>query len=232
MEFSNKAIFVLLGVLLLGSGLVMAIPAPAQVGTQTFLTRWEAGPADTVTTEGGNISVQGITAGNTLTEKWAGFFGNLTAGGVILADNDSGNSLYEWSGSIDGSVVCLTSGTTFDWANAQAGTGANVDAQWGFTATDIDSGTNTVGTGGCNVYFIGPGTINGNVINHAAGSFDTCVLGESNVSSKDDMAFCVNADDSGTSYTGAAANYELMVPTSEGVGPGPAETYYVYVEVA
>ena len=230
----NKAIYVILGVLLLGSGLVMAVPSNATVDTMTDLTRWESGPTDNVTTEGGNISRGNITSDGTLTDKWAGFYGNLTAAGVYLTDNDTGTTtpLYQWNGSVNDSYICLSQNTNFDWNSSQDATGAEIDTSYVFNISDTDSGTNTL-SGACSVEFLGIGTVTGGLITHTSGSFTTCVIEDATgASAEDDFAFCVDATEGGSSYTGDAASYEVMVATSENNGAsGPVETYYVYVEV-
>jgi len=232
----NRAIYVILGVLLLGTGLVMAVPSNATVGTVTDLTRWEPGPTDNVTTEGGNISRVNITSDGALTDKWAGFYGNLTAAGVYLTDNVTGTTspLYQWNGSVNDSYICLSQNTNFDWPSSTAATGAEIDnaATFNFNVSDVDSGTNTV-SGACSVEFLGIGTIVGGLITHTSGTFTTCVIEDGTApSGEDDFAFCVDATDGGTSYTGDAASYEVMVATTENDGAaGPTETYYVYVEV-
>jgi len=235
MGFSKKAIFVLLGVLLLGSGLVMAIRG-ATVSDQTDLTRWTAvGTAGNDTTEGGNITSLNLDV-NGLTDRWAGYFGNVT-GTLYLTDNASGTTtyLYKWpSGNATGGEVCVSTNNTYNFATATGLTNAgNIDSAWGFSG-GADLATATYNDGTCTAFkFDEQGVTISNAVkadgDSGSSSFYSCAINNTAVAYKGDLAFCTSINPSGTNYKGESADFELIVPTAE--GDTATETYYFYAEI-
>lgn len=233
----NKAILVFLGVLLLGSGLVMAIRG-ATVTKVADLVRWTAvGSPGNTTTEGGNITMLNLNA-SSLTDRWAGFYGNLT-GELYLTDNASGTTayLFKWANALptDTGEVCVSTGSAFNFLAAVAGTAADVDTLWGFGGVP-DNATLTF-TGTCNDFvFDEQGvTVTGapaaNHSNGGASTFATCAINDGSAAAKANLAFCVQTKAAGTTYNSETANYELMVPTPFASGSAGFQQYFFYAEV-
>jgi hypothetical protein len=200
----------------------------ASVGSATERGRWTGAAAGSDSTEGGNITGINVS-GDMLTEKWAAYYGNVT-GSVMLTDSAGTNNVYSWSWApADGGEVCLSQDNNFPWASAEAAVRADVDTAFGFTAGDADSAANTYTDASCPL-----------TINEVAGAitstgttllsgFDNCVLGDGIEAAEGDFAFCTEINDAGTNWNSEAANYEIMVPTTETAGA--TETYYFYVEL-
>jgi len=231
----NKAIFVILGVLLLGSGLVMALPQNATTVNDAFLNRWSpSGTADSVTTEGGNISWANASGSDQLTDRWAGFFGNVTASNIILKAGGDGSStyLYQWAGSLTtGGEVCVSTNTNFPWASVVEGTDANIETAWSFGSV-IDSAALTYSQANCALVFTGiaaASTDQADYVDHHNSTFNTCVFSDGSVAVPDDLAFCVAINQTGQNYQGTPANYEMIVPANDSAGA--TETYYFYIEL-
>ena len=233
MEF-NKILFVFLGLLLLGSGLVMAI-SNASVSDVAPLTRWGGdATAGSITTEGGNITSANVAA-NTLTDRWAGFFGNVT-GAIYLTDNSSvsggtiNNYLFMWT--VDSSTtgyVCVSESDNFPFGSAVATTAGKINTAWNFSAA-TDNATNTFTTSTCDITFNNPyveitGTVNAKNATNSA--FETCAIDDGG-SDKPNFAFCTAINQSGVNYLNQDADYELIVPTRVG---DATETYYFYAEL-
>ncbi len=230
----HKLFYVLFGFLLLGSGLVMALPQNATV-TATDLGRWvPSGVADNRTTEGGNITEANLTAQDQLTDRWAGFYGQVEAANIILAAAGDTNYLYTWAGNLSyGGEVCVSTDPAFGWAAVQSALDGDIETAWSFGSVS-DSVANTYNVSGCAMNFTGRDasqTNNSDRVTHGGiGNFYTCVFKDTgSVSVKNDLAFCSPLSDDDTGYDGATVDYELIVPTNDSaLGQ---ETYYFFVEL-
>jgi len=226
----NKILFVFLGLLLLGSGLVMAISNASVSGTP--LDRWGGNAnAGSITTEGGNITSANVAA-NTLTDRWAGFFGNVT-GNIYLTDN-SGNTtnyLFMWTASSPTGYVCVSENNNFPFGSATNATAAGIDGAWSFGAA-TDNATNTFTTSTCDITFYNPYveiTDTATAKNATNSAFETCAIDDGTSSpAETDFAFCTAINQSGKNYLNQSADYELIVPTTVG---SATETYYFYAEL-
>jgi hypothetical protein len=217
--------------ILLGMGMVFAIQ-PAQSWTQVSSGFYNSSPAANLTTQGGNVTAANI-AGNVSTTKWAGLYGNVSAG-LVLTPGGLTNIFYKWTwtpGTNTGRL-CVTPGTTFAWASAAGATASSIDTTWTFAANATDSAANTLNDT-CNTI----GTVAGQTISSSAATttgtgggdtFQTCAINDGASSVKGDFAFC-NAIDSATSFDSDTSNYELIVPTNSTIGS--TETYYAWLEL-
>jgi len=236
MEF--KRLFVLFAVFLAVSGMAMAIRAAGADGDGGFLPRWEAATSTLLNeTEGGNVSYLNLT-GTSLTDRWAGFYGNISGATIYLTDDDSGtaNYLYHWavSGGSETGEVCVSTDASFDFGASSGLTSANeIDTVYSFGAV-ADNATNTFNNGTCgNFYFEEQGvTITGAVnATHETGStFSTCAINDTAAAVADDLAFCAMINPSGTNYRGDTAGYELIVPADAST-PTATTSYYFFIEI-
>lgn len=226
----NKKLVVL--ALLLSTGLVLAI-TEAQGITWIAEGKYDPATAGGDTTEGGNVSNLDI-AGNMSTDKWAGYWGNVSATMHLSPADDHTDIFYSWSWSpASGGEVCAVAASSgFNWASVAAVTTGNVDTVWGFTGADIDSAANTLGES-CAVT-VASTSVSGSVGETTGGAqFQTCAVGDGGAYTaglKENLAFCVNITNGGTLFNGDDGDYQLLVPTNESVGGD--ETYYFWIELS
>ena len=185
--------------------------------------------AGNLTTEGGNVTGVDLAA-NESTDRWAGFYGNIT-GSILLAQSADTQVLYDWPwDSTDGGAVCATLHPSFTSANVTGASGADIDNAWYFPASATDSGTNTFNNSNCSIRF-GPATVGDAYYADTglAGGFRTCAFKSEIIPYAYQMLFCVNITNNGTLFNGETGDYEMMVPTQ--YGPDVYDTYYFYVNL-
>ena len=216
---------------LLGMGMAFAIQ-PAQSWTQISSGFYNSSPAANLTTQGGNVTAANI-AGNVSTTKWAGFYGNVSAG-IVLTPGGLTNIFYKWNwtpGTNTGRL-CAVPGTAFDWTTTTGATKANIDSIWSFTTTDSDSATNTLVDAACVITEIAQKNVSsGAAVTTGTGggdTFQTCAIKDGAAAAKTDFAFCGKIT-SATAFNGGTANYELIVPTNRTIGS--TEKYYAWLEL-
>ncbi len=237
MEF--KKIFVLFAVFLAVSGLALAIRG-ATIDSATDLTRW-TGATSTASdvTEGGNITAVNLN-GSSLTDRWAGYFGNISGANIYLTDASGGttNYLYTWavSGANQTGEVCVSTFDSFDFSVIGTATGADIDTAWGF-AGGADLGVNTFTGATCDLAFEEQGTSvtnTGTADNSGAtgsSSFESCVIDDgAAVAAPNDLAFCTNINSTGVNYLGTAnTEYEIIVAANDSLAA--TTTYYFFIEI-
>lgn len=214
-------------VLLFGTAFAAMAGASTQEGTQGKYVY--SGNPGNVTTEGGNVTDVNVSS-NSSTEKWAGFYGNVS--GNLLLSKNVGAALYTWSWTpTAGGSVCVSENGAFTWGGLVAAIANNIDTDWSFTTTDADSATNTLTTT-CAMYINPQGALSGigaftkNSSN--VDTWETCAFTDGAGTGNGNTAFCVNVS-SGTAAPGTPALYQLMAPT-----PATADTfqtYFFYIEL-
>jgi hypothetical protein len=221
-NLNNKWIYALFGVLMLG-GVVFAISG-ATVGTEVERGRWTGNTSGSVTTEGGNVSGVNVSSAS-LTDRWASFYGNVT-GSIILTDSAATNNVYSWTwDATEGGEVCLSDASAFDFTSAVAGDGAAIDTQYVWTTgSDLGDLTYTGGAGAITFSGVTAITTADSVALEGSSTFDDVVVTDTT-----NLAYCTNLNNAGTNYNGEAAQYEVMVPTSDAVDA--STTYYFFVEL-
>jgi len=219
--------YLLFGVLLLGS-LSFAM-SNATAGTKAERGRWLGLTGSSVVTEGGNITNVNVT-GATLTDRWAAFYGNVS-GSINLTDSAGVRSVYTWAWNAStGGSVCFSEGGSFGWAGSAATLAAGIDANWSLDGA-ADNATNTfTNAAGCGLNFTQKFVASSARVNHTGlSTFWTCAIQDAAPASKNNYAFCTNITPNGLNWNGENSNYEIMVPTTPGIGT--TETYYVYAEL-
>ncbi len=210
-------------------GVAFADMAGASVDEGTTGRYVDPRTAAPVITEGGNVTDVNVTA-NASTEKWAGFYGNVT--GSLLLSKNVGSALYVWSWApTAGGTVCVSTASAYTWGGLIAAVAANIDTAWSFTGTDADSAASTL-TNPCNLYINPQGAVSGvgayTMNNAGSDTWETCAVTDGAGTGQDNTAFCVNIT-AGTAAPGTAALYQLMAPTPEAAGTD--EQYYFYLEL-
>ena len=220
----NKGI--LLALLLAVSGLAFAIQ-PAQGWTVVSTGKFAPSVNASVITEGGNVTNLNL-AGNVSTEKWAGYWGNVT-GQIVLAPNTA-NMFYTWAWTpADGGEVCaIAAPSGFNWATVQTIAAGTIDTIWTFAA-GTDDATSTLDEA-CNVDVAGTAVVgSAGVTTNGAGAYQTCAVGDGDDAVKGDVAFCVNMQSAGTLFNTQTGNYQLIAATDDAMGA--YETHYFWMEL-
>jgi hypothetical protein len=215
-----------LALLLLGS-LAFAI-APVENWNVVSTGKYTQVTAANVTTEGGNVTNLDLD-GNVSTEKWAGYWGDVT-GEIVLSPAVGSPMFYQWTWTpADGGEVCaIAAPAGFNWASVQTIAGATIDTIWGFAA-GTDDATNTLDEA-CNVDVAGTAVVGSDgVTTNGAGAFQTCAVGDGDDTAKGDVAFCVDIQDGGTVFNGGSGDYQLLAATDDALGA--TETHYFWMEL-
>ncbi|MCP4647964.1 MAG: hypothetical protein GY852_09585 [bacterium] len=195
---------------------------------------WQAGPQGKYTqvgnanvlTEGGNVTPLNLSS-NVSTEKWAGYYGNVT-GQIVLAPNTA-DMFYTWAWtSANGGEVCaIAAPAGFNWAGLVAAAAGDVDTVWGFDTTDTDSSTNTM-AGTCNVDIAGI-TVSTACTTMPTSGLESVVVNDGATAAKSDIAFCVNITSGTALFDGSTGDYELMTAANETAGA--TDTHYFWLEL-
>jgi len=228
-----KKILALIGVLIFGAGIALAMTPAASVSALD-LQRWIGNAtASADVTEGGNVTYLNIS-GASLTDKWAAYYGNVTGSIVLKADNDSASvNVYTWAWpntTVNGSV-CASPGNAFNFDGALVATGANVDTAYAYNAADADTGAKTF-TGNCSFTFARANVTDTGMADTGGSPYQTCVVRDDAVTTTEDdvnLAYCTKLA-AGTNYKLDSVMYEMIVPTGQG-GAGVTESYYFYIEL-
>ena len=207
------------------AGILSAITgASVTAGTAT---RWTGQTAQSYTTEGGNITPVNIST-VTLTDRWTGFFGNVS-GTLVLGDNT--NNLFNWTYSASsGGEICVSTGSAYSFASPVAGVAATIDTAFGLGSTADNAASTFSGT--CSDLTFAQSTVSAPIkITHKGlSNFLTCAITDGGGTTETDTAFCGVISSTGTNYQNYTYNYELMAPTSPGAAT--TEVYYFYAELS
>ncbi|NYZ76902.1 hypothetical protein H0O02_01145, partial [Candidatus Micrarchaeota archaeon] len=164
----------------------------ANITNSTDLARWEPNvtPGND-TTEGGNITMLNLN-GSSLTDRWAGYFGNIS-GDLLLTDYAGGSAsyLYSWSwNSSYGGVVCASTNSTLGRIDIAGAAGSDIDIAWGFGSV-ADNGAATFNGSNCSLVFDSTPVSDANYADTGpAGGFRTCAYKMADNPAKADMMFC------------------------------------------
>ena len=161
------------------------------------------------------------------TEKWAGYWGNVS-GNIVLSPGTAMFYTWAWSSSDGGEVCAVAAPSGFAWATVQTIAVATIDTIWGFDAFNTDSASNTL-TSACNVNVAGTAVTGSAGTTTGGGAFETCAVGDGDDIAKQDVAFCVNITQGGALFNGLTGDYELMAATNETMGG--VETHYFWMEM-
>jgi len=181
------------------------------------------------TTEGGNMTDLDVGTGTSLTDKWAAYYGNVT--GFLVAGNAT-DFVYRWTWNVSNGngAICLSTNSSLMREDYVGANGSEIDTAWSFSPTDTDSGNNTFEYTNCTIDIGSTSIDNASYVdNGAAGGFMTCALKKNgSTPTEGDMLFCVELSGGAAAWSGETVNYEIMVPTTEGVA---TETYYFYLNL-
>lgn len=212
------------------SGIVSAEPTGQTPTVGTPATYDPA--AGSATAKGGNIT--NITFSNMLTStnKWQGYYGNVS--GSIILGTAAGDKMFEWPVSTMAGQVFASQDTDVnftEWVALQNRTGAQIDTDFGFTAADSDSATKTFNDDPSAIVVAGrsiDGVANTSAKTYNAADAETwwtiALAGSSPAEANYVFAGIISND--GNAYDGTTKDFQMIVP----VNAAP-ETYYFYVEL-
>ncbi|MEM2909437.1 MAG: hypothetical protein QW171_04755 [Candidatus Bilamarchaeaceae archaeon] len=207
-------------------GLALAIQ-PAETWTVGVTGKYTQVGQANVTTEGGNVTNLNLS-GNISTEKWAGFWGNVS-GLIVLSPGTNMFYTWTWTSANGGEVCAVAAPSGFDWTNVQRVAASAIDTIWGFVTADTDSATYTL-TESCNVAVAGRSVSGSAGETTGGGTFQTCAVADGVApAAKSDIAFCVNITQGGALFNGQTGDYQLMTATNETMNS--FETYYFWLEL-
>jgi len=219
------ALFVLTGIVAANIPINVSVNAGGQ-------ERWPGyvGAAGSVTTEGGNVTEVNLTGTNVSTEKWAGFYGNISGGRIVLADS-AGHQFYRWSSTISNLWKAYASqDSSVTWSGITAG-GFGGLPSWLTDSGAADNIYKTLTSQAASATFadVVVTNVNYTLTYNSGGSGDTAFptyyLDQSSGQFAESV-WATNATAGTTGFNGKTWQYQLMVPVNR-----TALTYYFYLEV-
>ncbi len=219
----NKTLVML--ALVIGIGLLAAIQ-PAGGWTVVSSGNYTNTANANVTTVGGNVTNMNFNS-NISTNKWAGFWGNVS-GKTVLSPGTAMFYTWTWTPTSGGDVCAVASPTGFNWAAIAITTATAINSVFGHGAA-TDNATNTLNDATCSVNVAGTSVTSTGNYTGGGTAFQTCAIQDGAATAKSDFAFCVNITGAGNLFNGQTGNYELLVPTNKTLGS--TETYYFWLEL-
>lgn len=207
-------------------GIVSALPQGATVTAGTEERATVVSPGND-TTEGGNLTQVDLDV-DSMTERWAGYYGNVT-GNISLGDGTDDIYQWTWTPYDEGEVIASTAGSGISWDALENGAATDVDTQWGFSsgsdqAEDAFADFTTFTIGDQTMTDCPAEDTNG------AGAFKTAIVKDNTtVTAKTDLLFVCPIDNDGATFNNEVHDFEMIVPTKDAIDQ--TEQYYFYVEL-
>ena len=175
--------------------------------------------------EGGYITNIEIWTANTQTQKWQGYYGNVS--GNIYLNSSSDQSMYAWTVDLNNTFVYATTNSTLpNTASLYNITNSSLDTLWNFSASS-DSISNTYLNTTESKTFAGKTVVNPLGATTSAGYSDYVIAGVGSGAVKADVLWAGLINVSKTGFKGQNADYELLVPADSYL----ADVYYFYIEL-
>ncbi|MCX9082674.1 MAG: hypothetical protein OIN83_10800 [Candidatus Methanoperedens sp.] len=175
--------------------------------------------------EGGYITNIEIYTANSQTQKWQGYYGNVS--GSIYLNDSSSNSMYAWTVDLNNTFVYATINSTLpNTAGLYNITNSSLDTLYNFTASS-DSISNTYFNYTGSQNFAGRTVVNPLSATTSAGYSDYVVSDVESGAVKNDILWAGLINVSKTGFKGQDADYELLVPVDSYL----ADIYYFYIEL-
>lgn len=173
MKKKFSMIIIMLFITILGTHFLAATPNGASI-TPGLSETTQSGQASNHSAIAGNITELTIYAGDSGSQSWQGYYGNVS-GGLSLGDS-SNNIMYNWSLATPNGEVYASTNSSITWSNLQcfnfSATGAYTDesgnggttnlygtnqtiieAEYGFSPTDIDGINETFATNNHDLFY-------------------------------------------------------------------------------
>lgn len=189
-----------------------------------------AAVAGSLVTEGGNVTEVNISGTNSSTERWAGFYGNLSGSNLVLGDS-TGNEFYAWSvGNVNELwKVYASEDSNPTWASLVAGGCSGNCNTWVYNGAWADNYTNTfTSSGAARFADITIANINYTLSFNYPGDPTWPTYDLSDGTGEDIWA--ANISTSASAFNNqSGVVYQLLVPANP--NPDTSVTYYFYLEV-
>ncbi len=209
---------------LLAVPLAYAAPDGATV-TVGATERGTENTAGTAATTAGNVTEVNVS-GTAITTRWAGFFGNISAG-LVLSDA-ANNKFYEWTVTdVSGSVVYAADAAVTDWSTTNIVAATTADMPAFLTGTTADNYTNTYNAQEAftsSTYNIPNTNYVATYSNGAAGNLKSYSL---KATTENALIWAGKALNDETSFDGGQVDYQVLVP----VDGTTSTTYNFYLEL-
>jgi len=223
---ARKTILLIMAMLLVSAIAAYAIPDGATVAVGASETK-AAMSAGNTTAQGGNITEVNLT-GETQTNAWQGFFGEVS--GEVVLEDASGFRFYNWSILTITGEVYTSRDSSIDWTTVDGVTDCTTDETLTGTGTDRVNNTFTrnttlsgwsVGavsiTDACQTYT--------NVISAPqTTSFEEIILNATGVTS----IYATKIDADTTGYDNTTHDYQVIVPDNSTTA---TTTYFFFTEL-
>ncbi|RME31954.1 hypothetical protein D6789_01085 [Candidatus Woesearchaeota archaeon] len=184
---------------------------------------------DSISLESGNISEASLES-NMSTYRWTGLYGNVT-GNIVLGDSNS-NQLFAWTA--QGRVVYASELATINWANL-------ADADWAATETDYTFLNVSGSADDYNNTFAGAAENIGSLIfttltsdyatTLSSGSTTWKTYSLTDASGGTDIIFAGRVVQSGTTYNGETADFQMILPEDGTANDNTPTTFNLWVEL-
>ena len=221
----KKYITALMAILvLLAMPIALAAPDGATV-TVGATERGSSNAAGTASTEAGNVTEVNIS-GTAITSRWAGFYGNISAG-LVLSDA-ANNKFYEWTVSdVSGAVVYATNASVSDWSTSNIVAATASDMPAFLTQSTADNYSNTYNAQEAftsATYSIANTNYAATYSNGVAGNLKSYSL---KATTENALIWAGKALDDETAFDGGQVDYQVLVP----VDGTTTTTYNFYLEL-
>lgn len=173
--------------------------------------------------EGGYITNIEIWTANTQTQKWQGYYGNVS--GNIYLNDSSENSMYNWTVNLNNTSVYATTNSTLpDFAVLYNISSSVLTTLWSFTASSDDISHTYVNITETRD-FAGQTVVNPLSATTVKGFRDYVIAG--GTAAKGDVLWAGVINSAGVGFKDQDSDYELLVPAD----PTGADIYYFYIEL-
>ncbi len=187
--------------------------------------RGTSNPAGTAATQAGNVTEINVS-GTAITTRWAGFYGNISAG-LVLSDA-ANNKFYEWTVTdVTGSVVYAANASVSDWSTANIVAATVADMPAFLTGTTPDNYTNTYNlqeTFTSATYSIASTNYVATYSSGVAGNLKSYSL---KATAENALIWAGKALDNEVAFNGGQVDYQILVP----VDGTTSTTYNFYLEL-
>ncbi len=214
--------------------LASAEPTGGTVNVVGSSRKSAASPGSTAVAAGNVTEV--TISGTTVTQSWAGFYGNVT-GTIVLADSND-NTFYDWSVTSPQGEVYASRSNSITWSNIQCASDTeiateNTNLNMGSAADNI---TNTFNQQSHPAFYVGTVSIAANTCK------STNAYNESGSQNSDfynvllsdgsNIVYTAILEQDANNFKGTTSDFELLVgEDGHGAAGGTTTTYYFWVEI-
>ncbi len=236
-EYIKKAVLLMIVIGLLYTGISSVLGAQGatsiSVGDTSRANLTNGTSSQSTDVQAGNVTELNIS-GDTITEHWAGFYGEVT-GNMTLQDS-SGNVFYDWTGiGAPAGEVFASNSSSLDWSGIGCASSAEISAiesSLGISGTDADNIASTYDSNAHPSFDVGSVTgISGcNSTNtYTNTGKDTSTFYQILLTdTAGSPVYTTLINDTTTGFDASTHDFQLLVGESDAAG---ASTVYFYIEL-